>query len=117
MMAKRSRDVMTDQERQPSQSPASVPPPSDQGAQRPWRTEGVPGGQAAKPRSGWMRWLLWPAVYLILFGLFTYQDRMSEPEAVSYTEFKGQVATKNVKEVFTRGDTIQGALKKGRSLA
>ena len=39
---------MTDQERQPPQSPASVPPPSDQPAQRPWRTEGVPSGQAAE---------------------------------------------------------------------
>jgi cell division protease FtsH len=44
--------------------------------------------------------------------VFTYQDRMSGPEAVSYTEFKAEVANKNVKEVFARGDTIQGALKK-----
>ena len=60
----------------------------------------------------WTRWALWPVGYLILFAMFTYQDRMSGPEAVSYTEFKGQVASKNVKEVFARGDTIQGALKK-----
>ena len=60
---------------------------------------------------------LWPVGYLILFALFTYQDRMSEPEAVSYTEFKAQVATKNVKEVFARGDTIQGALKKAAAVA
>ena len=107
---------MTDQERQPPQSPPSVPPPSDQPAQRPWRTEGVPSGQAAKPRSGWTRWALWPVGYLILFAMFTYQDRMSGPEAVSYTEFKSQVANKNVKEVFARGDTIQGALKKAAPL-
>jgi len=103
---------MTDHERQPSHNPTSVPPPADQPPQRPWRTEGVPGGQAATPRSGWKRWLLWPVAYMILFALFTYQDRMSGPEAVSYPEFKAQVATKNVKEVFARGDTIQGALKK-----
>ena len=107
---------MTDQERQPPQNPPSVPPPSDQPAPRPWRTEGVPNGQPAKPRSGWTRWALWPVGYLILFALFTYQDRMSEPQAVSYTEFKAEVATKNVKEVFARGDTIQGALKKAAPL-
>jgi cell division protease FtsH len=44
--------------------------------------------------------------------MFTYQDRMSEPEAISYTAFKAEVTNKNVKEVFARGDTIQGALKK-----
>ena len=48
--------------------------------------------------------------------MFTYQDRMSGPEAVSYTEFKAEVTNKNVKEVFARGDTIQGALKKAAPL-
>ena len=102
---------MTDQERQPPQNPPSAPP-SDQPASRPWRTEGVPNGQPQARRAAWRRWALWPVGYLILFALFTYQDRMSEPQAVSYTEFKAEVATKNVKEVFARGDTIQGALKK-----
>ena len=37
---------------------------------------------------------------------------MSEPEAVPYTEFKAQVANKNVTEIFARGDTIEGELKK-----
>jgi cell division protease FtsH len=107
---------MTVHEGQPPKSPPSVPPPSDTPAQRPWRTEGIPSGQGARPRSGWTRWALWPVGYLILFAMFTYQDRMSGPEAVSYTEFKAQVASKNVKEVFARGDTIQGALKKAAPL-
>jgi len=107
---------MTDQERQPPEHSPGVPPPSDQPAPRPWRTEGVPSGQPAKPRSGWTRWVLWPAGYLILFAVFTYQDRMSKPQTVSYTEFKAEVANRNVKEVFARGDTIQGALKKAAPL-
>jgi cell division protease FtsH len=49
---------------------------------------------------------------LLLFGLLTMQDRMARPESVAYTEFKAQVATGNVGEVFARGDTIEGALKK-----
>jgi len=68
------------------------------------------------PRAAWSRWLVWPLGYLILFALFTYQDRMSAPQAVAYTEFKAEVAVKNVAEVFARGDTIQGALKKPAAL-
>src|SRR5262249_20575173 len=52
------------------------------------------------------------AGYLILFGLLTMQDRLARPESVAYTEFKTQVAARNVAEVFARGDTIEGALKK-----
>jgi cell division protease FtsH len=55
--------------------------------------------------------------YLILFGLLTMQDRMSGPQAISYTEFKAQVARKNVKEIFARGDTIEGQLKEPAALA
>jgi cell division protease FtsH len=49
---------------------------------------------------------------LLLFGLMTVQDRSSGPLAIPYTQFKTQVTNKNVAEVFARGDTIQGALKK-----
>jgi cell division protease FtsH len=55
----------------------------------------------------WAGWLL---AYLLLFGVFTVQDRLAGPQAVPYTEFKAQVAKGNVTEVFARGNTIQGAL-------
>ena len=106
---------MTNPDHPRPESPASVPPPSDRPPSRPWRTEGVPGGPT-KPPPAWSRWLMWPVGYLILFALFTYQDRMSKPQAVAYTEFKAEVAAKNVAEVFARGDTIQGALKKPAAL-
>jgi cell division protease FtsH len=54
--------------------------------------------------------------YLVLFGALTMEDRMHGPEAISYTEFQTQVAAKNVAEVFSRGDTIQGSLKKDAAL-
>ena len=79
LMASNQEMLMTAQEGQPPQNPPSVPPPSDEPAQRPWRTEGVPSGQPPKPRSGWTRWALWPVGYLMLFAMFTYQDRMSGP--------------------------------------
>ena len=85
---------------------------------KPWRTEGLPKGESPQPPS--KRWT-WMAVfflgYLILFGLLTVQDRMSGPQAISYTEFKAQVARKNIKEVFSRGDTIEGQLKEPAAVA
>ena len=56
--------------------------------------------------------MLWAIGYLVLFGLLTIQDRLSGPEPVPYTEFKAQVATKNIGELFARGDSIEGQLKK-----
>ncbi len=90
----------------PSAEPSGQPPP------RPWRTEGLPKGQPSGPRRRWPTLGIWVVAYLVLFGIFTLQDRLAGPEAVSYTEFKAEVAKKNVQEVFSRGDTIQGMLKK-----
>ena len=97
----------------PAQPPNPQPtaPPADQPQGRPWRTEGLPTGQPAKRRR-WTTLAAWGAGYLILFGLLTLQDTFSRPEPVPYTEFKTQVAAANVAEVFARGDTIEGALKK-----
>jgi cell division protease FtsH len=55
---------------------------------------------------------VWLVGYLLLFGMLTLQDRLSGPQAVPYTEFKTQVANKNVAELFARGDSIEGQLKK-----
>jgi cell division protease FtsH len=90
--------------------------PTDQPPLRPWRTEGLPKGQPVKPRPHWKSMGAWFVGYLILFGLLTLQDRQSGPQAVAYTEFKSQVANKNVAEVFARGDTIQGSLRKAAAL-
>jgi cell division protease FtsH len=56
--------------------------------------------------------LVWAIGYLLFFGVLTLQDRLSGPEPVPYTEFKTQVANKNVSEVFARGNSIEGQLKK-----
>lgn len=88
-----------------------VPPSPNQPPRRPWRTEGLPNDQPAK-RGRWTGVAAWVAGYLILFALLTMQDRLARPESVPYTEFKAQVAAGNVAEVFARGDTIEGELKK-----
>jgi len=54
---------------------------------------------------------LWTVGYLVWFGVVTIQDRLSGPQAVPYTEFKSQVGSKNVDELFARGDSIEGQLK------
>jgi cell division protease FtsH len=56
------------------------------------------------------------AAYLVLFAILTIQDRLSGPQPVPYTEFKSQVAGKNVAEVFARGDSIEGQLRKAVSV-
>jgi cell division protease FtsH len=51
-----------------------------------------------------------------MFGLLTVQDQLTGPQPVPYTEFKRQVADKNVQELFARGDSIEGQLKKAAPL-
>jgi cell division protease FtsH len=82
-------------------------------AERPWRTEGVPGGQGAPgPHRSWFRpWMIWIFFYAAIFALLTWQDHSSGPPTVAYTEFDAQVQAKNVAEVFSTGDSIQGMLK------
>ena len=55
---------------------------------------------------------IWLVGYLVLFGMLTVQDRLSGPQPVPYSDFKTQVTNKNIAEVFARGDSIEGELKK-----
>ena len=93
-----------------------TPPPTGsapgQSPQKPWRTEGLPKGQPPGSKPRWPALAMWLLAYLVLFGILTVQDRMSGPQAVPYTEFKSHVAAQNVGEVFSRGDSIEGQLKK-----
>jgi cell division protease FtsH len=56
--------------------------------------------------------LLWAVAGVLLFTTLTMQERLAEPDAVPYTEFKRQVEAGNVAEVFARGESIEGGLKK-----
>jgi cell division protease FtsH len=107
---------MTKQDTQPPPNVQRDRQPPEQAPSRPWRTEGLPKGQPGKKRPSWLGMVVWFVGYLVLFGVLTLQDRSGGPQAVSYAEFKAQVANQNVTEVFARGDTIQGALKKAAAL-
>ena len=107
---------MTAQSSQPP-ADASRPPESsgstpERAPSRPWRTEGLPKGEAPQRRPRWYTLAAWLVGYLVLFGLLTVQDRLSGPQAIPYTEFKTQVSGRNVGELFARGNTIEGQLKK-----
>ncbi len=92
--------------------PTQPLPPRPDGPGQPWRTEGLPKGQPPpSPQRRWTTAAIWLIGYLLLFGLLTLQDRLSGPQAIPYTEFKAQVAARNVAELFARGDSIEGQLK------
>jgi cell division protease FtsH len=96
-------------------TPSPVPSPSHT-PQKPWRTEGLPPGQPEKPQLRRSTIAGWLVGYLLLFGMLTVQDRLAGPQLVPYTEFKNQVASKNVGALFARGNSIQGELKKAAAL-
>jgi cell division protease FtsH len=93
-------------------TPSKPPPPDQRPPSSPWRTEGLPPGQPPKRRPRWLSVGMWVAASLLLFMTLTMQERLAGPDAVPYTEFKRQVAAQNVAEVFARGESIEGGLKK-----
>jgi len=96
-----------------TQSPAPSP---KQAPQKPWRTEGLPPRPPEKPRLRRSTFAIWSIGYLLLFGFLMLQDRLAGPQPVPYTEFKNQVASKNVSALFARGNSIQGELKKAAAI-
>jgi cell division protease FtsH len=87
----------------------------DQPKPPPWRVEGVPdgGGEPPRPRPNWRRfwWLL--IVLLVINWVVTSLLLNPQPRTkVSYTYFLTQVDTRNIKEITSTGDTIEGGFIK-----
>jgi cell division protease FtsH len=101
---------MPPEEPQPATQPPrpGTPPPGRPSP--PWRAEGLPD-QKGRQRPRWWMVAAWLVAYLVLFGIFTFQDRQQAAQPVPYTEFKRQVAARNAAEVFARGNTIEGVLR------
>jgi cell division protease FtsH len=82
---------------------------------RPWRVEGVDDEKrpTPPPRSGWGRF--WWVLLLVLLINWLLSSFLLSPQArdkVSYTFFLTQVDAKNVQEIMSTGDTIEGQFTK-----
>jgi hypothetical protein len=72
-------------ERAASQGEGRAP---EQRPPRPWRTGGLPEGQAPNRRPRWVAIVPFVLSYALFFGLLTVQDRMGGPQSIGYREFK-----------------------------
>ncbi|MFC7308782.1 ATP-dependent zinc metalloprotease FtsH [Streptomyces monticola] len=90
-------------------------PPRDR-TDQPWRSEGAPPPPPPKKKLNW-RSLIWTAllVYLITNLLLSFFGDEA-PAKVSYTEFSKQVNAGNVSKIYSKGDQIQGDLKKAADI-
>ncbi|MFI8929868.1 ATP-dependent zinc metalloprotease FtsH [Streptomyces sp. NPDC053474] len=97
----------------------SNPVPPRQKPEQPWRSEGAPEPPPAPPPKrkmpgGWGGLILTALiVYLIANLVLSFFNDGDEP-TISYTEFSKQVDDGNVSKIYSKGDAIQGQLKKER---
>ncbi|MFC9862208.1 MULTISPECIES: ATP-dependent zinc metalloprotease FtsH [unclassified Streptomyces] len=92
-------------------------PPRDR-TDQPWRSEGAPPPPppGRKMPGGWGGLLLTAlAVYLIANLVLSFFNGDDEP-TIAYTEFSKQVTAGNVSKIYSKGDAIQGQLKKEAKL-
>lgn len=88
-------------------------PPRDR-TDQPWRSEGAPPPKppGRKMPGGWVGLLLTALiVYLIANLVLSFFSGKGEP-TIAYTEFSKQVSSRNVSKIYSKGDAIQGELKK-----
>jgi len=97
------------------------PVPPRKAPDQPWRSEGTPEEEPPKPspggrrmRGGWWNLVLAAlVVYLIANLVLSFFNDGDEP-TISYTAFSKQVADGNVSKIYSKGDAIQGQLKKAQ---
>ncbi|QUI34106.1 ATP-dependent zinc metalloprotease FtsH [Streptomyces alfalfae] len=96
----------------------SNPVPPDRAPDKPWRSEGAPSPEPTPPKrkmpGGWGGLILTALiVYLIANIVLSFFSDGDEP-TISYTEFSKQVDAGNVTKIYSKGDAIQGQLKKAQ---
>ena len=107
-------------------TPAPKPTDAKNDAPQPWRTEGLADPKrGAQPGKGGRKPPTWLALlrimlltYLLVFGAMWLLDigQNPAPTPVSYTDFKAQVSGHNVKEIYAKGNTIQGTLREAKAV-
>ncbi|WP_335938612.1 ATP-dependent zinc metalloprotease FtsH [Streptomyces sp. PTD5-9] len=88
-------------------------PPRDR-TDQPWRSEGAPPPppQGRKLPGGWGRLLLTALIVFLIANLALSFFNGPEERTISYTEFSRQVTSGNVAKIYSKGDSIEGQLKK-----
>ncbi|WP_133915850.1 ATP-dependent zinc metalloprotease FtsH [Streptomyces sp. NBC_00582] len=89
---------------------------------QPWRSEGTPddgtrppgGSGGRRPRGRWWGLAVTAViVFVVVYVGLNYLGQGNEP-TISYTEFSKQVDEGNVEKIYSKGDAIQGQLRKAR---
>ncbi|GAB3415266.1 ATP-dependent metallopeptidase FtsH/Yme1/Tma family protein [Flindersiella endophytica] len=101
-------------------SGSDLGPGAGQGAEpertrKPWRTEGLPesaDGKTPRRRFNWKYFLITLVAVYLLSTLVSWMIGGERAPTIPYTEFTKQVAAGNVERIFSKGESIQGDLKK-----
>ncbi|MFE2541508.1 ATP-dependent zinc metalloprotease FtsH [Actinacidiphila glaucinigra] len=91
----------------------SVPP--RQNPDDPWRTEGAPPSSPTRRRrrmGGWGGMILTALAVFLITDLVLSFFTGSRPTTISYTEFGRQLAADNISKIYSKGDSIEGQLKR-----
>ncbi|WP_189537917.1 ATP-dependent zinc metalloprotease FtsH [Streptomyces roseolilacinus] len=91
-------------------------PPRDR-TDQPWRSEGAPPEPPPKRRmpGGWVGLVLAAlALFLLTNLVLSLVNGEGDEPTVSYTEFSKQVEAGNVAKVYSKGDAIEGELRRKR---
>ncbi|MFD7865386.1 ATP-dependent zinc metalloprotease FtsH [Streptomyces sp. NPDC057682] len=88
-------------------------PPRDR-TDQPWRSEGAPPppSPGRKMPGGWGGLLLTALAVYVIANLVLSFFNGDEERTIAYTEFSKQVTSGNVSKIYSKGDAIQGQLKK-----
>jgi cell division protease FtsH len=85
------------------------------GEPTPWRTEGLPKKGRRQPPPWWRTWRWVVLGVLLLLNIWVVNVLMAPEDhrvTVSYNVFVDQLEGGNIAEVFTRGDAIEGSVKR-----
>ncbi|WP_431965250.1 ATP-dependent zinc metalloprotease FtsH [Actinacidiphila sp. bgisy160] len=91
------------------------PVPPRQNPDDPWRTEGAPASPPTRRRrrmGGWGGMILTALVVFLITDLVLSFFTGPRPTTISYTEFDRQLAADNISKIYSKGDSIEGQLKK-----
>ncbi|MEU8628375.1 ATP-dependent zinc metalloprotease FtsH [Streptomyces sp. NPDC048669] len=88
-------------------------PPRDR-TDQPWRSEGAPPPPPPRRKmpGGWRGLLLGALVVYLIANLLLSFFNGEEERTIAYTEFSKQVTAGNVSKIYSKGDAIEGQLKK-----